>query len=156
MQNRMKTHQLSKEQMENLLSRCMTGTLATISEDNTPYIIPIHYVYMDGSIYFHGLGKGKKVDNILACPNVCFNVYEMDGLLLPNNGRPCSTNTKYQSVTVFGEAQIIENFDGKLAALIAIAKKYTHQLRGEISSSAVEKTMVVKITVSKMTGKYYG
>lgn len=152
----MKTHQLSKEQMDTLLERCMTGSLATICEDNTPYIIPIHYVYMDGSIYFHGLGRGKKVDNILVCPNVCFNVYEMDGLMLPENGRPCSTNTKYQSVTVFGDAQIIENFDGKLVALTAIVKKYTPQLKGEISLSAIEKTMVVKITVSKRTGKYYG
>ena len=94
MQHRMKTHQLSEEQIHQLLGRSQTGSLTTLNSDGTPYIIPIHFVYYKNAIFAHGLPKGKKIDNISNDARVGFCVYEMDKLLLDPNGNPCDTNTK--------------------------------------------------------------
>ena len=38
MQHRMKTHQLSEQQISNLLQTCLTATVATASPDGKPYV----------------------------------------------------------------------------------------------------------------------
>ena len=64
-----------------LLSSRQVGTIATINKDGTPYCVPVHFVYADGKIYIHGLPAGQKIDNLIANPNVCLSVYNMDCLL---------------------------------------------------------------------------
>ena len=156
MQHRMKTHQLTAGQAESLLKSGLTGTLATVGEDSLPYVTPIHYLYDNGKIYFHGLPKGQKIDNLRRNPHVCFNVYNMDGLLLDDTGNPCDTNTKYQSVTVQGTAEIVSDTDRKRAVLDAIVDKYTPQLSGiRLPDNMVKGTAVVEIRITEMTGKYW-
>ena len=55
MQYRMKTHQLPQSEVHALLNRSLTGSLSTIDSDGAPYSVPIHFVFLDGAIYFHGL-----------------------------------------------------------------------------------------------------
>ena len=64
MQNRMKNHQLTYEQAENLLKKCQVAALATVNADGTPYVTPVHYVFEQGVIYIHGLPYGKKIENL--------------------------------------------------------------------------------------------
>ncbi len=97
-QYRMKTHPLSDDKINFLLKRVKTCCLATLNADGTPYCTPIHFVYFDGAVYFHGLPKGKKLENIARDPRVSVTVYEMEGLLLDLDKKPCDTNTKYESV----------------------------------------------------------
>lgn len=64
MQYRMKTHPLSDDKIKFLLQRVKTCSLATLNVDGTPYCTPVHFVYCNDSIYFHGLPKEKKPENI--------------------------------------------------------------------------------------------
>lgn len=156
MQHRMKSHQLTAEQINRLLQECRTGSLATVGNDNAPYITPIHYVYKDGSIYFHGLPNGQKISNIKANPYVSFNVYNMVGLLLDESGNPCDTNTEYQSVIAQGRAEIVSDIDRKRAVLDAIVDKYTPRYSGQrLPDNMVKGTAVVAINVTELTGKYW-
>ena len=82
MQYRMKTHQLPQSEVHALLNRSLTGSLSTIDSDGAPYSVPIHFVFLDGAIYFHGLPAGQKLDNLKADPRVCFSVYEMRAFCL--------------------------------------------------------------------------
>lgn len=157
MQQRMKTHQLTYEEIRALLLKCQVGNLATINSDGTPYTVPVHYVYINDVIYIHGLPVGQKIDNLRNVPNVCFNVYEMRELLLDADGKPCDTNTAYKSVVIQGTAQLVEDIDEKRTALIAVIEKYTpHLAETEIPLNMLKGTAVVKISVCSMTGKYYG
>lgn len=113
MQHRMKTHPLNRDQIDRLLSRSMTGCLATLNRDGSPYVTPVHFINENGFIYFHGLPKGQKVDNIKSDPRVSMTVYEMDGLLLDAEDKPCDTNTKYQSVIISGMAFFIDDIEEK-------------------------------------------
>ncbi len=156
MQHRMKTHPLTDEQINRLLSRTLTGSLATLGSDGAPYVTPIHFVSLDGAIYFHGLPKGKKLDNIKADPRVSMTVYEMDSLLLDPEGKPCDTNTKYQSIIISGSAELLDNIEIKKSILTAIVKKYTPQLVTKaLPENMIKGTAVIKITIDDITGKYY-
>lgn len=155
MQHRMKTHQLTAEQVDSLLRSGWVGTLATVGNAGTPYVTPIHYFYDNGRIYFHGLPKGQKMDNLQKNPLVCFNVYETDGLSLDSSGTPCDTNTRYRSVTVQGTAEVIRDIDEKRAAIDAIVDKYTPQNSGcLLPDNMVKGTAVVAINITESTGKY--
>ncbi|MEL7622236.1 MAG: pyridoxamine 5'-phosphate oxidase family protein [Clostridiales bacterium] len=114
MQHRMKTHMLTKEAMDQLLVRSATGSLSTLNSDGSPYVIPVHYLYHNGAIYIHGLPKGQKLDNIKADSRVSMAIYEMEGLLLDPEGKPCDTNTKYQSVIFSGKAALLEDVEQEL------------------------------------------
>ena len=156
MQNRMKNHQLTEEQIYKLLEKTEIGSLATLNLDGSPYIIPIHFIYYNNGIYAHGLPKGKKLDNIINDARVCFCAYEMESLLLDPNGEPCETNTKYKSVIISGKASIIKDIEEKACILKEIVKKYTPQLiNNEIPDNMVKGTAVVSIDILSITGKYY-
>lgn len=156
MQNRMKTHQLTNEETKNLLAECLTGTLATVNTDGTPYNVPVHYVFDNNTIYIHGLPAGQKISNLKANPNICFNIYEMGGLLMDKDGKPCDTNTAYASVVIQGTAQLVEDMDEKKTALSAIIQKYAPHLREkEIPVNMLKGTAVIKLFIREMTGKYY-
>lgn len=155
MQYRMKTHQLNKSQIESLMNRAQTGCLATVSSDNTPYVVPVHFVYFNDKIYIHGLPSGEKISNIKHNANVCFTVYEMDCLLLDNENKPCDTNTKYQSVVAKGEAILLEDITIKRGILNKIVKKYTPHLNSELPENMVKGTAVIELNVTQITGKFY-
>ena len=156
MQHRMKTHPLTKAQMEALLSRSLTGSLATLNEDGSPYVTPVHFVYNDGTVYLHGLPKGRKLDNIKSDPRVSMTVFEMDSLLLDPDEKPCDTNTKYESIILSGKAILVDDLEGKSKILGKIVKKYTPQLADrELPENMVRGTAVIRIDVDDMTGKFY-
>lgn len=156
MQHRMKTHQLAAEQIDSLLKNSPVGTLATINETGVPYATPLHYHYDNDRIYFHGLPKGQKIDNIKRNPHVCFNVYRMEGLLPDSSGTPCDTNTKYQSVTAQGTAEVVCDIDRKRTILDAIVDKYTPQYSGtRLPDNMVKGTVVVAMEITELTGKYW-
>ncbi len=156
MQQRMKTHQLTDKETDSLLLNCMTGILATVNSDGTPYAVPVHYVFPDNAIYIHGLPVGQKISNLKANPNICFNIYEMRGLLMDKDGKPCDTNTAYASVVIQGKAQVVEDLNEKKAALSAVILKHTpHLAEKEIPFNMLKGTAVIKLSICQMTGKYY-
>ena len=139
-----------------LLLDCPTGTLATVNSDGTPYNVPVHYVFSQNVVYIHGLPAGQKIENLIRNPNICFNVYEMRGLLIDREEKPCDTNTAYASVVIQGTAKLVEDMNEKEAALSAIIQKYTPHLREkEIPVNMLKGTAVIKLSVCEMTGKYY-
>lgn len=58
MQGRMKQHQLSKEEIDSVLSNAQVGRIATLNENGYPYIVPVHFIIIKEKIYIHGLIKG--------------------------------------------------------------------------------------------------
>ena len=156
MQHRMKTHPLTKEKIDNLLLSTSIGSLATLNNDGSPYVTPVHFLYFNEARYIHGLPKGQKIDNTVADSRVSMTVYEMESLLLDPNEEPCETNTKYESVIVSGKATLVDDKEHKKEVLAEIVKKYTpHLTQKEIPDNMVKSTAVIKIEMQNVTGKYY-
>lgn len=47
-----------------LLGRGQVGVLSTSGADGAPYGVPVHYLWQDGKLWFHGLPAGEKLENI--------------------------------------------------------------------------------------------
>lgn len=157
MQHRMKTHPLSADRLNDLLSRVQTGSLATLNPDGTPYNTPVHFVHINNCIYVHGLPKGQKIDNIIHDSKVGFTAYDMQALLLDPEGKPCGTNTKYESAIATGNAALVEDKGEKKTALQKIVEKYTPHLAGApLPDNMFRGTAVIRISIAELTGKYYG
>lgn len=98
----------------------------------------------------------KKIANLKANPSVCFNVYEMDRLLFDPEQKPCETNTKYESITMQGRVNFVQDLDKKREILGAIVCKYTPQLAGrEFPMNMLKGTAVLEIVPQQITGKYF-
>ena len=62
---RKRQHEItSRDKVDEILGRCRVGRIATHGADGYPYVIPLNYVYHDGSIYFHCARSGEKLDNL--------------------------------------------------------------------------------------------
>ncbi|AFS77409.1 pyridoxamine 5'-phosphate oxidase-like protein, FMN-binding protein [Gottschalkia acidurici 9a] len=155
MQNRMKKHQLTSDQIVSLFNRAHIGTLATLNSDGFPYAIAMHFVYLNEKIYLHGLPKGQKIDNIIRNPKVCFEINEMLGLIASDTD-PCDTNTEYNSIVALGYAKIVDDLSLKREVLNKIINKFTPNFSGyDLPENMVKGTAVIEIEIKECTGKYY-
>ncbi|MFY9090111.1 pyridoxamine 5'-phosphate oxidase family protein [Arcobacter aquimarinus] len=156
MRHRTKTHLLTKEQIDDLFKRAEVGRLGTFSSNGFPYVLPMHFVYVDNKIYMHGLPKGKKIDNIKFNSNVCFEVDEMLSLLYEGVENPCDVNTEFNSIIVEDKASLVSDLDEKKMALSSIVAKFTsHLVDKELPSKMINGIAVIKIDILECVGRYY-
>ena len=142
---------LTTEETEALLKRLPVGHLG-LSKDGQPYVVPLHYIYQDGKIYFHCKRTGRKLDYIQANPRVCFEASDFVSLILGPTA--CDYATEYTSVIVYGRARIIEDDAEKLRVLTGLARKYATPVADRpMAEHEVQRTRAVEITVVEMTGK---
>ncbi len=155
MQQRMIDHQMGQGDVSKLLERAKVAAIATVNDDGTPYVTPVHFACLDGRIYFHGLGKGQKIGNIAARPDVSMTVWEMDSLIIEGE-TPCNVNTGYESVVISGRAVIVEDMAEKEVALKALVEKYVSQMGDRsMPEASVRNTAVVRVDPESVTGKTY-
>ncbi|WP_333803715.1 pyridoxamine 5'-phosphate oxidase family protein [Sulfurospirillum sp.] len=156
MRHRTKTHLLTKEQTEALFERALVGRLGCVRADGYAYVVPMHFVYSEHSIYLHGLPKGQKIEILKSNTKVCFEIDEMLSLLDQNVENPCDVNTKFNSIIVQGDACIVENMEEKKEALAKITEKFApHLAHKELPEKMVNGTAVIKIDIKECIGRYY-
>ncbi len=112
-----------KKEIEAILMGTRIGSLATLGQDGYPYITPVNYVYLRGSIYFHCALQGEKLDNLRRDPKVCFAVDRPLAYLdtgYDRNMAVCDVGQYYQSVVIRGRAELIDNPTEKVDALNAL------------------------------------
>ena len=67
---------LLEEDARELLSTCRVGRLGCV-DNGEPYVVPINYVFEDGSVYSHSL-PGRKIEVLRANPRACLQVDEIE------------------------------------------------------------------------------
>lgn len=142
------------------LSKARIGVIG-LADADFPYAVPVNFVWHGGSVYFHGIGSGKKERLLLQEPRVCFTVYEEYGTV--TDPVPCHADTSYFSVMLFGEAEKVTDFGGAAAALQKLVEKYLPgQYKGKMSAALIEKyrssldhnpVSVYRIKVQELTAK---
>jgi len=109
-----------QNKINEFLLQTRTGVLG-MSQDGVPYAVPMNYVWHDGSIYFHGMGSGKKDDILSQMPTVCFTVYKENGTV--TDPMPCHADTAYMSVMIFGKVEKLTDFEEAAVALQKFIEK---------------------------------
>ncbi len=149
-----------QEKIEAFLLRARIGVLGMASDD-LPYAVPVNYVWHDGSVYFHGMGSGKKENILSQKPSVCFTVYEEYGTV--TDPVPCHADTAYMSVMLFGVAEKVADPEEAAAVLQKLLNKYmpkfySHSFSGAMiekyrSSVDGNAVSVYRMTTQEMTAK---
>ena len=142
--------QLSREECERILDRCISGVLALTGDGGYPYAVPLSYVYADGAIIFHSAVQGHKIDAIKRDSRCSFCVIDQDEI------KPAEFTTHFRSVIAFGRIHILESVDEKVQALRLLGRRYSpgdeHGLQHEIDQS-LDHVLILRLDIEHMTGK---
>ena len=120
------------------------------SDEGQPYIVPLCFGYEPGRLYFHSAPEGRKIEILKRNPRCCFEV-EL-GVEAVRAGLPCTWWMRYQSVIGEGVATLIADPREKRHGLGVIVRHYSGD-PDRIPDAAPGKVAVVRIDITKMTGK---
>jgi nitroimidazol reductase NimA-like FMN-containing flavoprotein (pyridoxamine 5'-phosphate oxidase superfamily) len=134
---------------EAVITKSLVCRLA-LSDDNSPYIVPLCFGYKDKVLYFHSSQKGKKIDIIKKNPKVCFE-FDTDTQIVKAEDA-CRWTMKYRSVIGFGKAQLLNETEEKRKALNIIMNQYSDGTF-HFDDAILKKTLVIKVEIESMTGK---
>ena len=138
--------------IESILTRTLVGRIGT-SLGDSPYVVPVNFLYNQGRIYFHSANEGQMYTYLQTNNRVCFEVDE-PGETIPN-ADPCEFSFKYESVIAFGTVRFLQNPEEKAAILMKLVQKYdlSKIASKTITPEKVENVEVGEITIEKITGK---
>jgi len=140
----------SRQEMENLLREETIGYLG-LSMDDDPYVVPLNYAYVEGSILVHCAMTGKKLDYLQRNQQVCFTVGRQYGEVRRHaEGDPCHVDS--HSVICFGKARNNEDLQKRKKALDTFNRCFQPDAE-EISLELAEKCCAVEIKIIEMTGR---
>ncbi|SPF32846.1 Pyridoxamine 5'-phosphate oxidase family protein [Candidatus Desulfosporosinus infrequens] len=149
-----------QQKIETFLGQERTGVLGMVS-GNYPYVVPVNYVWHNGSIYFHGMGSGKKEEILSRNPLVCFTIYKEHGTA--TDPVPCHADTAYMSVMIFGKAEKVSDSEEATVALQKVLDKFMPNYYGHpLTSTLIENyrsamdgkaVSVYRITSQEITAK---
>ena len=150
---RRKEKEITEESaIEAIIKKSLVCRLA-LSDDNSPYIVPLCFGYRDRVLYFHGSLKGKKVDIIKKNQKVCFE-FDINTEIVKAEDA-CHWSMKYQSVICFGKAILLEDVEEKRKALNIIMSQYSDR-SFQFNDALLKKMAVIKVEIESMTGKQSG
>lgn len=119
-----------------------------------PFVIPTGYARVDDKLYIHGSQASRMLRTLSGGLDACVTVTIIDGLVLARSAFHHSMN--YRSVVIFGRAEIIEDREQKIAALIALSE---HIVRGrwadvrEPNEEELIKTTVLELPLVEASAK---
>jgi uncharacterized protein len=154
MQHKMRRadRQISEQEAMDVLQKAEYGILSTVSEDGTPYGVPLSFCVIDNCVYIHGATEGHKVANMLGRPRVSFCVVGETCVV------PSEFSTNYESAIVSGAATEVSGPE-KQKALEGMLAKYAPDFLAEglayIQTDAA-KTKVFRICIESLSGKARG
>jgi nitroimidazol reductase NimA-like FMN-containing flavoprotein (pyridoxamine 5'-phosphate oxidase superfamily) len=143
-----------KEEFEKIIHEaqvCYVG----LSENDSPYVVPMNYAWEEGAFYLHAAPEGYKLEILRKNPKVCLNINIGNELFHRHKEVGCSWGMKYKSITVSGNASFIADYDDKYRIMQLFMLKFSGETY-EFSEPSIRNVAIVKVAVAKMTGKVYG
>lgn len=124
-----------------LLSAARIGRLGCIFEGE-PYVLPLNYLFDDGSIYSHSL-PGRKINALRIHPRACLQVDEM------------TDDLHWRSVIAFGNFEEIDDHLERAHILRKLLKRFPLLTPVEsrvVQDAAPPELVVFRIRVDRITG----
>ena len=99
-----------------------SGLIAHVAfvENGEPVVVPMLYGRDGETIYLHGARKARVIRLLESTGTACLNVTHVDGLVFARSA--FNSSMRYRSVTVFGPARLIDDYDARLHALRVISE----------------------------------
>ncbi|MHB9029914.1 MAG: pyridoxamine 5'-phosphate oxidase family protein [Candidatus Latescibacterota bacterium] len=142
-----------REEMEAILRESPVIRIG-LTDNDIPYVVPMNFVYRDGSILLHSAPRGQKVEMLHWNPRVCFET-DIGHAAIPGEN-PCTWGFGYRSVIGFGKAHFIDDPEEKREVLKLITERYSGIASGDIPGDRVGGVAIIRIDIESMTGKRSG
>jgi uncharacterized protein len=146
---------MAQDKALEFLKAGFAGRLATVSDDGSPYCLPLLYVWMDDRLFFHNtIARGHLRANVDHERRICFLVDASEQVF--DYGRfECDTGLAYRSVMVFGTIEIIEDFSLKQRFFETLLDKYGTPDRDRPRDffPRIGEVTVYAISIERITGK---
>ena len=132
---------LSEDEGRALLSTCGIGRLGCV-DNGEPYVVPINYVFDEGSVYSHSL-PGRKIEALRAHQRACIQVDQIEN------------DFEWRSVIAFGNFEEIHvpsersSILGKLLARFPLLTPVESVLPPDTSEP---NSVVFRIRIDRITG----
>ena len=122
--------------------------------DGQPFVIPTSYGRVGDMLYVHGSAASRMMRTLGGKTPVCITVTLIDGLVLARSAFHHSVN--YRSVVVFGQAELVEDEPGKMAALAAITEHIVPGRWAEVrepNAQELKATTVLAVALKEVSAK---
>ena len=122
--------------------------------DQFPVVIPTIYGRKGDALYFHGANVSRMLQSLEGGINISLNVTRTNALVLARSAFHHSLN--YESVTLFGKAELLENKDEKTEALKVISDQVLKHRWEEVrqpNQKELNVTKVLKFPITEGSAK---
>jgi nitroimidazol reductase NimA-like FMN-containing flavoprotein (pyridoxamine 5'-phosphate oxidase superfamily) len=123
-------------------------------QDGEPVVVPMLYGRDGETLYLHGARKARVIRLLEGTGNACINVTLLDGLVFARSAFASSMN--YRSVTVFGKARFVDDWEDKKHALHVIAECTMPGRRAELRKSTdneLKMTGIIAVDIESASAK---
>jgi uncharacterized protein len=134
---------------EGILARADVLFLA-LHDEPAPYVIPVHFAFADGALWFHCAREGTKLDLIRRNPRVGFSTVA-DARVVAG-AAACDFSAAGSSVVGRGTAAICTDPAERRRGLDALMRHYGMD-NPEYRPGSLDRTCVVRIDVEELRGK---
>jgi nitroimidazol reductase NimA-like FMN-containing flavoprotein (pyridoxamine 5'-phosphate oxidase superfamily) len=139
------------------LQQARYGVVATEC-DGQPFMNPVVFAYDQEThaIYFHTGRAGRIFANISRNPRVCFNASRMGAVIPAATSAGC--DVEYESVVVFGKAEVLSDAAEATHALRLLLEKYDPERKygvdyQPITPEQLARTAAYRVRVEAWSGK---
>jgi nitroimidazol reductase NimA-like FMN-containing flavoprotein (pyridoxamine 5'-phosphate oxidase superfamily) len=136
-------------EIESVIQKSQVCRLA-FADEGLPYIVPLCFGYKNKILYFHSAREGQKIEILRRNHEVCFE-FDIDARVRSGKNA-CAWGMAYKSVIGYGTASFVEDHEEKQKALDIIMRQYSED-DFAYSAKALAEMLVIKVDISKMTGK---
>jgi nitroimidazol reductase NimA-like FMN-containing flavoprotein (pyridoxamine 5'-phosphate oxidase superfamily) len=147
---RRKDRERDRNFAEGVVDKCLYAVLATVSDDGSPYCVPLSIVRDGEWIYFHCAREGHKIDNLKNRNRVCLSC--VGDVEEP----PDHFTVVYESALVFGAAEEVPEGEEKVRALRLLCERHTPANMAAFDGAMArdyKATGVWKIRIEEISGK---
>ncbi|MDH4120677.1 MAG: pyridoxamine 5'-phosphate oxidase family protein [Deltaproteobacteria bacterium] len=151
------------QEIEALLTQAPIGQLGLALPQGGVRVVPVNFVYLEESIFFHGALDGEKFHAMAHGPRAAFSV-DIPYALIPSHwmGRDyaCPATQFFKSVHIQGKGGVVGNLDLAARVLNAIMRKYQPEggyrpitLTDPLYKKALQEVAVYQLTVGSVSMK---
>jgi nitroimidazol reductase NimA-like FMN-containing flavoprotein (pyridoxamine 5'-phosphate oxidase superfamily) len=142
-----------RDAIEAILDEAIVSHVGTVSPDGHPIVIPTLHARAGDWLYIHGSAASPTLRRA-AQAEICLTATLLDGLVLARSAVHHSVN--YRSVVVFGQAEKIEDAEGKCEALQAFTEKLVPGRWGDArlpTAQELKATAVLRVRLDEASAK---
>jgi hypothetical protein len=142
-----------QETVHRILDAGMLAHVAFV-ENGQPVVVPMLFGREGETVFVHGARKARVIRLLESTGTACLNVTLVDGLVYARSAFNSSMN--YRSVTIFGKARLVDDYDDKLHALRVITERTLPGRWDEVRApldKEVRMTGVIAIDIDSASAK---